>query len=172
MKTLLKIIVAIVIVLLIAMFAVGKDYHFEKSIVINAPADKVYQNISSMKAFNQWNPWMKLDPNMKIDYSGNSGQVGDQYCWDGNDDAGAGCHIITALVPSKKQSAKMLFTRPFESDATSDIVLTPQGNSTKVTWDMDCEFDYPMNLMMVFMDGQMDKSYGEGLAALKALSEK
>lgn len=172
MKTLLKIIVAIVAVLLIAMFAVGKDYHFEKSIVINAPADKVYQNISSMKAFNHWNPWMKLDPNMKIDYSGNSGQVGDQYCWDGNDDAGAGCHIITALVPNKKQSAKMLFTRPFESDATSDIVLTPQGNSTKVTWDMDCEFDYPMNLMTVFMDGQMDKSYGEGLAALKALSEK
>lgn len=172
MKTLLKIIVAIVAVLLIAMFAVGKDYHFEKSIVINAPADKVYQNISSMKAFNQWNPWMKLDPNMKIDYSGNSGQVGDQYCWDGNDDAGAGCHIITALVPNKKQSAKMLFTRPFESGATSDIVLTPQGNSTKVTWDMDCEFDYPMNLMTVFMDGQMDKSYGEGLAALKALSEK
>ena len=172
MKTLLKIIVVIVAVLLIAMFAVGKDYHFEKSIVINAPADKVYQNISSMKAFNQWNPWMKLDPNMKIDYSGNSGQVGDQYCWEGNDDAGAGCHIITALVPNKKQSAKMLFTRPFESDATSDIVLTPQGNSTKVTWDMDCEFDYPMNLMMVFMDGQMDKSYGEGLAALKALSEK
>lgn len=172
MKTLLKIIVAIVIVLLIFMFAVGKDYHFEKSIVINAPADKVYQNISSMKAFNQWNPWMKLDPNMKIDYSGKSGQVGDQYCWDGNDDAGAGCHIITALVPNKKQSAKMLFTRPFESDATSDIVLTPQGNSTKVTWDMDCEFDYPMNLMTVFMDGQMDKSYGEGLAALKALSEK
>lgn len=172
MKTLLKVIVAIVAVLLIAMFAVGKDYHFEKSIIINAPAEKVYQNISSMKSFNQWNPWMKLDPNMKIDYSGNSGQVGDQYCWDGNSDAGAGCHIITALVPNKKQSAKMLFTKPFESDATSDIVLTPQGNTTKVTWDMDCEFDYPMNLMTVFMDSQMDKSYGEGLAALKALSEK
>ncbi len=172
MKTLLKIIVAIVAVLLIAMFAVGKDYHFEKSIVINAPAEKVYQNISSMKAFNQWNPWMKLDPNMKIDYSGNSGQVGDQYCWNGNDDAGAGCHIITALVPNQKQSTKMLFTRPFESDATSNIILTPQGNSTKVTWDMDCELDYPMNLMSVFMDGQMDKSYGGGLAALKALSEK
>lgn len=172
MKTFLKIIVAILAVLLTVMFAIGKDYHFEKSITINAPAEKVYQNISSMRSFNSWNPWMKLDPNMKIDYSGNSGQLGDQYCWDGNDDAGAGCHIITALVPNQKQSTKMLFSRPFESDATSIIILTPQGSTTKVTWDMDCELDYPMNLMSIFMDGQMDKSYGSGLETLKQLSEK
>jgi hypothetical protein len=172
MKTFLKILLTAVVVLLIAMFAIGKAYHFEKSIVINAPAEKIYQNMNSMKAFNRWNPWMELDPNMTVEYSGNSGQVGDQYCWDGNKDVGKGCHTITALVPNQKQSAKMLFMKPFESDATSNIILTPNGNATKVTWDMDCELDYPMNLMGVFMDGQMDKSYGSGLAKLKEISEK
>lgn len=172
MKTFLKILLAAVVVLLIAMFAIGKAYHFEKSIVINAPAEKIYQNMNSMKAFNRWNPWMELDPNMKVEYSGNSGQIGDQYCWDGNGDAGKGCHTITALVPNQQQSTKMLFMKPFESDATSNIILTPNGNSTKVTWDMDCELDYPMNLMSIFMDGQMDKSYGSGLAKLKEISEK
>lgn len=172
MKKFLKILLAIVAILVIAMLIVGKAYHFEKSIVINAPAEKVYSQINSMKAFNQWNPWMKLDPNLKVTYSGNSGEVGDKYCWDGNEKAGSGCQEITALVPNQKQSTKMIFYKPFESDATSNMVLTPDGNSTKVTWDMDCELDYPMNLMKLFMDSQMDKSYGEGLNALKAISEK
>ena len=172
MKKFLKILLAIVAILIIVMFLMGKAYHFEKSIVINAPVEKVYAQINSTKAINQWNPWMKLDPNLKVTYSGNPGQIGDKYCWEGNDEVGSGCQEITALVPNQKQSTKMIFYKPFESDATSKIILTPEGNSTKVTWDMDCELDYPMNLMKLFMDGQMDKSYGDGLNALKAISEK
>lgn len=172
MKKFLKILLGIVAILIIVMLLMGKAYHFEKSIVINAPVEKVYEQINSTKAINQWNPWMKLDPNLKLTYSGNSGRIGDKYCWEGNDEVGSGCQEITALVPNQKQSTKMIFYKPFESDATSNIILTPEGNSTKVTWDMDCELDYPMNLMKLFMDGQMDKSYGEGLNALKAISEK
>ncbi|MFV0209304.1 hypothetical protein OBK13_08850 [Empedobacter falsenii] len=66
----------------------------------------------------------------------------------------------------------MMFKKPFESDATSDIVLTKEGNTTKVTWSMDCELDYPMNLMKLIMDSQMEKSYGDGLTKLKELSER
>ena len=172
MKTFLKITLGILAILIIAMFIIGKKYHFEKSIVINAPIEKVWGNVNSSKAFNQWNPWMKLDPNLKLTYTGNQGEIGDQYCWEGNDEVGKGCHQITALVPNKKQSTKMIFYKPFESDATSDLILTPEGNATKVTWTMDCELDYPMNLMKLFMDSQMEKSYGGGLKTLKAISEK
>ena len=34
-----------------------------------------------MKAFNEWNPWMKLDPQLQSTYSGVSGQIGDKHCW-------------------------------------------------------------------------------------------
>lgn len=172
MKTFFKILLGLFVVLIIIMFAIGKQYHFETSTVINAPAEKVWQNMNSMKAFNRWNPFMDLDPNVKVNYSGISGAVGDEYCWEGNDDAGKGCHKVTALVPNQKQSTQMLFEKPFESDATSDLILSPEGNSTKVTWTMDCELDYPMNLMKFFMDGQMEKSYGSGLKKLKAIAEK
>ena len=66
----------------------------------------------------------------------------------------------------------MLFEKPFESDATSDLLFSAEGCATKVTWNMDCELDYPMNLMGFFMSGEMDKSYGSGLNALKAISER
>lgn len=172
MKKTLKILLAIVAVVIIVMFVMGKSYHFEKSIVINAPLDKVYAHLNNTKSINEWNPWMKLDPTIKVKYSGNSGQVGDKYCWEGNEESGSGCQEITALVPNQKQSTKMIFYKPFESEATSDLILTPEGSATKVTWTMDCELDYPMNLMKLFMDSQMGKSYDSGLNALKALAEK
>ena len=172
MKKFLYILLAMVALLVIIMLAMGKKYHFEKSIVINAPVERVYSHISSMKAFNEWNPWMDLDKNLKVTYSGTSGAVGDKYCWEGNKDVGKGCHEITGLQVNKKQANLMHFKEPFESDATGNIYLEAQGNSTKVTWDMDCELDYPMNLMKLMMDSQMDDSYGKGLNKLKALAEK
>ena len=66
----------------------------------------------------------------------------------------------------------MLFKKPFETDATSDLLFSAEGCATKVTWTMDCELDYPMNLMKFFMDSQMEKFYGSGLQKLKVLAEK
>ena len=172
LKKILWVIVALIALLTITMFVLGKQYHFETSMVINAPIEKVYEQASSSKKFNEWNPWMDLDPNLKLTYSGTQGHPGDEYCWEGTEDVGQGCHVITALVPNQKIATKMMFKKPFESDATSDIVLTKEGNGTKVTWSMDCELDYPMNLMKLIMDSQMEDSYGKGLKKLKEIVEK
>lgn len=63
MKTFLKIIGAIlllvVIYAVIAMLFFSKDYHYEKSIVINAPKEKVWQHVGSLKEYNTWDPFSK-----------------------------------------------------------------------------------------------------------------
>lgn len=170
-KRILIIIGVIVFIAVMAMFVIGKKYHFETSMLLNAPIEKVYAQASSSQKFNQWNPWMDLDPSLQLNYSGTQGQVGDEYCWEGNDNVGKGCHVITGLIPNQKVETKMMFKIPFESDATSDIFLTKEGEKTKITWSMDCELDYPMNLMKLFMDSQMEKSYSKGLNKLKAIVE-
>lgn len=173
MKKFLKILIAIIVILVIAMFAIGEKYHYEKTVMINAPIEKVWNNANSMKSFNLWNPWLKLDPAMKMDYFGNSGTVGDGYSWDSkNDEAGAGKQTIVEIEPMKKIKTEMIFLRPFEGESTSNLIFSPEGNSTKVTWDLDTEIEYPMNFMKLFMDDQMDKSYSEGLNSLKEISEK
>ena len=135
MKKFFKILLVIIAILVIAMIAIRKHYHYEKSIVINAPAEKIYSHISSTKAINEWNPWLKLDANLKVEDSGESGKIGDKYCWKSErKDVGNGCQEITELIPNKKQSTKMFFEG--QGDATSDVILTPEGNSTKVTWTM------------------------------------
>ena len=175
MKKVLKVLgillLGILAIGLVLMFILGKEYHYEKSILINAPKEKVYQYISSSKGINQWNPWMDLDPNIKVNYFGNQGQVGDKYCWVGNDDVGEGCQEIVELNPNESQKTKMTFYKPFESIAYSNVKLATEDSNTKVTWTLDCDIDYPMNIMKLFMDGQMDKSYGKGLDKLKAITE-
>lgn len=171
-KALLLIVATLVVGGVVAMFAIGKSYHYEKSMVINAPVEVVYSHISSAKAFNEWNPWMDLDPNIKVTYSGTQGQVGDQYCWESeSENAGKGCHKFLELIPNKGQKTEMIFEKPFENKATSQIVLTPENGKTKVTWDMDTELEYPMNLMKLMMDKGMEESYTKGLERLKQLCE-
>ncbi len=172
MKKLLYVLLALIAALLIAIFVVSEKYHYEKSIVINAPAEKVYSHISSTRAFNEWNPWLKLNPDMKVDYYGVQGKIGDRYCWDSvDDDAGAGCQEIVELVPNQKQKTRMEFKRPFEDTSHSEIILSPQDHETKVTWTLESDLERPMNLMKPLMNHWMGKSYGEGLAKLKELAE-
>ncbi|WP_027385658.1 SRPBCC family protein [Chryseobacterium gregarium] len=177
MKTIFKILGVIILLMIgyavVAILAFSKDYHYEKSVVLNASKEKIWPHLSSMKAFNRWNPWMKLDAAMKITYTGNSGEAGDKYCWDSkNDDAGAGCQEIKELILYQKQKTEMTFIKPFEGEAASEIILSPQGNATKVTWTMDTEQDAMIKIMRPVMDYQMGKSYEEGLDNLKALVEK
>jgi len=177
MKTILKfiggIILLIVVYGVIAVLTFSNEYHYEKSVVINAPKEKVWQHISSMKSFNEWNPWMDLDKNMKVTYTGISGEVGDKYSWDSkNDDAGAGCQEIKENVANERQRTEMIFKKPFEGQALSDIVLASEGNSTKITWSMDTKQETWMKIMRPMMDYQMGKSYDLGFKKLKALSEK
>ena len=176
MKKFLKILGAIVALLVlycaIAMAFFDSHYHGEQSVTINAPAEKIWQNVNSMKAINSWNPWMKLDPNLKGTYSGNSGEIGDFYHWKGNDDVGEGEQKISKIVPHEKVETEIHFIKPFESKAVSNVLLMSKETGTKVTWTMDFECDLMMKPMKPFMNWKMNKSFSEGLNNLKVLAEK
>ncbi|WP_292010207.1 SRPBCC family protein [Chryseobacterium sp.] len=175
MKTFLKII-GIVILLIVAYAVVAilffsKKYHFERSVVINGPKEKVWQNVGSLQAFNVWNPFSKADKNIVITYKGAGDQVGDSYHWIGNKEVGEGEQKITAIVPGEKVTSEIHFIKPYEGEATINMMLTPEGNGTKVTWSMDNELNTMMKLMKPMMDGQMGKMFDQGLADLKKVSE-
>ncbi|REC49652.1 SRPBCC family protein [Chryseobacterium pennipullorum] len=176
MKTLLKIlgiiILLIIVYAVIAMLAFDKKYHYEKSIVINAPKEKIWPYVGSNKGINEWNPFAKGDPNIQIVYSGTSGQIGDTYRWRGNDKVGEGEQKVTEIIPNEKLAAKLHFIKPFEGDADIAFVVIPEGNSTKVTWLFDNEINTFMKPMKPMMDSNMETMFTQGLNDLKKLSEK
>lgn len=174
MKTFLKLIGIILLLVIayavIAMLAFSKDYHYEKSIVINAPKEKVWQYAGSLKGYNMWDPFSREIKNVKITYSGEGDKTGDSYHWKGDDSEGE--QSITEIVVNEKMSTQLHFIKPFEGDAKSAFILTPEGNGTKVTWMIDNELNAMMKIMKPMMDSNMDKMFGQGLENLKKLSEK
>jgi uncharacterized protein YndB with AHSA1/START domain len=176
MKTIFKILG--VIILLIVAYAViailffSKNYHFERSIVINAPKEKVWQYTGSLKGFNTWDPFSKADKNVVITYSGATGEVGESYHWKGNDKVGEGEQTVTEVAPNEKLTTKLHFIKPFEGDAKGTFILTPDGNGTKVTWMMDNELNTMMKIMKPMMDMNIKKTFDGGLGDLKKMAEK
>lgn len=175
MKTILKIIgVLILLVVLYSIFAMltfSSDYHYEKSVVINAPKEKVWSHISSTRAFNVWNPFAKADKNIVITYEGKEGKIGDGYYWKGNSEVGEGEQEIVAVIPYEKVTSRLHFIKPWEGKATSNLMIFPEGNKTKITWAMTNELTSLMKPMKPFMDMQMGKMFDQGFEDLKKISK-
>ena len=84
-----------------------RDGHFsyERSGVINAPADKIFAYISDFKKGELWNPYDQKDPNMKRTFSGTAGQVGSVMTFEGNKDTGAGRLRSSKSCPTRRSTS-------------------------------------------------------------------
>jgi uncharacterized protein YndB with AHSA1/START domain len=166
--------VALVIVALVVYAALQPDeFRVERSVVINAPPEKIYPLIVDFHRWSAWSPWEKLDPALKRTFSGPDAGLGAVYAWDGNDKVGAGRMEITGAIPSSQVVIKLDFARPIEGHDSAEFTLQPGGATTKVTWKMRGPSPFLAKLMGVFvsMDRMIGGDFERGLAALKAAAE-
>lgn len=178
-----KILIAVVaiVVLLIAVVAVVSfvtptDFKVERDVTINKPKDEVFSYIKSLKNQNEWGPWAKKDPAMKQDFRGTDGTVGFVSAWSSTkDDVGEGEQEIKKIVEGERVETELRFKKPFESKADAYMITEAAGDSqTKMKWGFTGSMPRPLNLMLVVMDvdKEVGKDFGEGLASLKTILEK
>jgi len=168
------IILLLVIIILVAGFFISPKFHFEKSIVINAPKEEIWKNISTFSNFEKWDPWSIKDPKIQKTISGTDGTPGATYSWTGNKEVGSGSQTFIEIVPFDHININLEFKEPFEKKAAIKYTLSPEGNNTKITWSFDTEFGYPWNAvssLFMNLDKRMDKDFSTGLANLKKLCE-
>jgi uncharacterized membrane protein len=173
-KIILKGLLAIIIVALIAGAFMKKEFHYEKSVRINAPADLVWQNIVYFKNHEKWSQWKETDPNMIEEITGTDGTVGAKATWTSeHKEIGNGSQTITAIVPGKRVDTKLEFGG--QDGGTGFFTVEKENGATKVVWGMHSEIPYPMNAMApMFMpsDEDMNQMFEKGLAMLKKASEE
>ena len=118
--------------------------------------------------FALWNPFTKLDPNVKNTYSGPDSGVGAVCSWDGSGKIGAGSATIIESNPGELVRQRMDWKRPMEGTSTVDFTFKPVGDKTSVTWAMYGKNGFMGKLVSLFMD--CDKMVGpqfeQGLADL------
>lgn len=149
-------------------------FQVERTVRIEAPAEKIFPLINDMREWTKWSPFEKADPAMQRSYSGAESGKGSIYAWNGNNDIGEGrCEIAESDEPSHLRM-NLDFIRPFEAHNIVDFTLKPVGDATEVTWAMHGPNPYFSKVFQVFCD--MDKMCGgqfeDGLNALKGLTEK
>jgi effector-binding domain-containing protein len=179
MKKLLTGVVIVAIVLLVVFLIAGflgpKGFKMERSIDINAPRAVVYKNISDYKNWMKWSPWVKLDSNCVYDYYGSQKQVGAGFKWKGNAKAGEGDMHTLDMTENDSLTSQLTFIKPWSAEAIEGFKLVDGANgSTKLTWTFNQEFSFMKRPFMLFMNMEkmLGPDYENGLANLKAISEK
>jgi hypothetical protein len=169
------IIVVVVLIALLLIYAATRpaEFRVERSVIINASAEKIFPLINDFREWEPWSPWEKVDPAVKRSYSGAASGEGAVYEWSGNKNIGQGRMEIVESSPPFKVKLKIDFIKPFEAHNTIEFTLIPQGDSTRVTQAMYGPSPFISRLMGIFcsMDKMVGRKYEEGLANLKALSE-
>lgn len=177
MLNIILIIAGIIVLAILAILVIAalkpNSFRVERSIDINAPAEKIFPVLNDLRQQRHWSPWDQKDPAMKRTYSGAETGVGSKYAWDGNKNIGTGSQEITATNPNSKIDINIDFSRPFEVHNKIEFVLHPAGNATNVSWAIHGPMPFMFRAMSMFcsMDSMMNKEFDKGLSQLKALIE-
>ncbi|RIK58881.1 polyketide cyclase, partial [candidate division KSB1 bacterium] len=128
---------AVIVVALLGYAATKPDtFRVERSASIKAAPETIFAQLNDFRSWGNWSPWEKLDPALQRMYSGAAVGTGAVYEWKGNGEVGAGRMEILESSPASKLNIKLSFTEPFEAQSTSEFSLTPEGETTKITWVM------------------------------------
>src|ERR1043166_5901563 len=164
--------VALIVILLAVIATRPAEFRVVRSATLAASPAALFEQVNDHHKFTVWNPFMKLDPNVKNTYSGPEAGVGAVCSWDGNRDIGAGSCTITESKPNELVRYRMEWKRPMEGTATVDFTFKPTGDKTVVTWAMYGKNNFMGKAISLFMD--CDKMCGpqfeKGLADLGALA--
>ena len=167
---LLVFVVLIILFLLVGLFLPSTS-HVERSITISVPTDSVYALVADYNYYQDWNPWLKMEPTAKGEISGPVGQVGQKWAWEGKI-IGSGSLITEEIIPGKYIKSNLVFTAP-QAMQSKDIWKFESVNiGSKVIWINEAELSYPIERYFgLFMDSLLGEDFESGLTNLKILSE-
>jgi len=174
----LKIIAFVVLVLFVAVAALGllapKQFAVERSIVIEAPREVVFEHVKYWRNWSAWSPWTERDSTMSVSVEGTDGEIGSKYVWSGDPKVtGQGEMTNTGVSENQMIDFHIQFIEPWPSHSDGSIRLAGTEQGTVVKWEFHGENPFPWNIIMLFMsmDKMVGPDYERGLSLLKAIVE-
>lgn len=170
----LYIVLGLIALILLIAALIGTGWSYEKSIRIQAPVPTVWGHINSLRSLNQWNPWMDIDPAIKVVYTGTDGTPGASFSWESDaKNVGAGSQTLLTITPQQETTSRIDFLRPFKGTGEGTVRLSEEKGGTNVSWGIVSSTPYPMNIIKLFgvIEKNMDRDFAKGLGKLKGLCE-
>jgi uncharacterized protein YndB with AHSA1/START domain len=170
-RILLSLIALVVLFAIVSQFLPG-TYRVERTVVVKAPAEKVFPQFADLRQWKAWGVWWERDPGMTVTYSDPPTGVGSWSNWISKKE-GSGKMTVKALEPDKSMNYDLFFP-DFGMTSTGSMALSPADGGVKVTWISSGELGRnPMSRWFgLFLGGMIGKDFDSGLARLKANCEK
>src|SRR5438093_10451213 len=143
---------AVIAIFLVVVAMRPADFRVERSATLSASPAALFEHVNNHHKFAVWNPFMKLDPNVKNTYSGPESGVGAVCSWAGNRDVGAGSCTIIESKPGELVRYRMDWKRQMEGTATVDFTFKAETDKTVVTWAMYGKNNFMGKVMSLFMN--------------------
>lgn len=87
-------------------------YTVHRSLRMDAPPERVYEQIADFHNWPHWSPWEDIDPELQRTYSGADSGTGAVYRWSGNRKAGQGRMEITDTTEASTVQIDLAFEKP------------------------------------------------------------
>lgn len=171
LKTILIVLAVLAALFVIVGLFLPSKFHVERSAVINASQEQLFDQVNDVKNWNNWNAWNKMDPDWKLTYSEATSGVGASYSWvSNNENVGKGKITITKSEPMSLVEATMEFEGM--SPATIYHKFEPaDGGGVKVIFGMDSDIGNNIIYKYIFNIGGDKMVGGNYEASLKSLEE-
>lgn len=172
LKWLLGIVAVLAVVVFAGGFLLPRDVTVARSVEINAPAEAIFPHVNSLKATEEWSPWLDRDPDVVLSYSGPDEGVGAKLAWASeHPQVGTGSQEIEASVVNERVQTALDFGEM--GLAKAEFLLNGSGDVTQVTWTLETDMGAnPIGRWMgLMMDSLVGGDYETGLQNLKTLVE-
>lgn len=170
LKYILLLVLIVVIGGAIYLATLDGNYNIERSKVINAPVEQVYNKVNDFKTWESWSPWLYKDPTTKLTFGAITSGTGASYSWESDHkDVGAGSMETIEAVANESLSQRISFTKPWEQESSIYWRFKPAQGGTEVTWGMKGEMPFMARYMAAKMDEFVGPDYEKGLAKLDSV---
>ena len=146
--------------------------HLDASILISASPQTVFDRMSDLSRFDDWNPFPAMDSTTVSRHEGPAAGPGAVFHYEGKR-LGKGRMAITAVESPRRIDIDMTFWRgKTASHAKSAFVIADAGGGTEVHWTFDEDRGIGMYLMgKLLFDRMMTGTFRSGLETLKTRIE-
>lgn len=166
LKITLYVLGTLVALFLILGLVAPKEVNTERSTLINAPQELVFNTVNDLSTWESWSPWKEMDPDMVVTMGEKTTGEGASYSWVGKK-SGSGIMSITASQPYNSVNTNVAFEGM--GGAQAQFTFAPAEKGTQTSWNFHTDFPFPWNGLMLLMNfkKQINKDYDRGLALLK-----
>lgn len=140
---------------------------------IHASKQQVFDQLRFMKNFPKWSPFLVQDPEQKYTVSGQDGEVGATYSWEGVKEKSKGSQRVAKLKSTDEVVIECNITVPFHANPTFNYSLVEKSGGVEVVQHFDTEMPVPSNIfgLLFGLKEKISASNKQGLDLLKKVSE-